>query len=87
MNKPSLMQGIHPPVSRGREFGREITNAACGGTSGSITSKAGDFPPSICLPSVSNMSGASGQGPNGMQKRLGDVPSSATAQQATKMVS
>ena len=45
-------------MSRGREFGREITNAACGSASGSMTTKAGEFPPSICLPSVSNMSGA-----------------------------
>jgi len=33
------------------------------------------------------MSGASGQGSAGIQKRIGDVPSSATAQQANKMVS
>ena len=86
MNKPSLMQqSIHPPVSRGREFGRE--SAACGGTSGSMTTKNADFPTSICLPSVSNMSSSSGQGSAGMQKRIGDVPSSATAQQASKMVS
>lgn len=66
MNKPSLMQGVHPPVSRGREFGREITNAACGGTSGSMTTKNGDFPTSICLPSVSNMSTSAGQGSAGI---------------------
>ena len=66
MNKPSLMQGNHPPMSRGREFGREITNAACGGTSGSMTTKAGDFPTSICLPSVSNMSGSGSQGSAGI---------------------
>jgi hypothetical protein len=59
MNKPSLMmgQGNHP--SRGREFGREITNGGACGSSGSMTGKAGDFPASICLPSVSNMSNPS----------------------------
>jgi hypothetical protein len=62
MNKPSLMmgQGNHPPPgSRGREFGREITNGGACGSSGSMTGKAGEFPASICLPSVSNMSNTS----------------------------
>ncbi len=68
--------------SRGREFGREITNAAAQSTNGNTKGLSGEFPPSISLPQVGNVSGTQGQ-----IKRLGEVPTSATAQQSSKMVS
>lgn len=76
--------GLHQPIgqSRGREFGREITNAAAQSTNGNTKGLSGEFPPAISLPQVGNMTGSQGQA-----KRLAEVPTSATAQQSSKMVS
>lgn len=58
----------------GREFGREITNANA--QTGSATGQKDLSLPSVALNNV-----------GGIQKKLGEIPASATAQNATKMVS
>ena len=58
----------------GREFGREITNANA--QTGSISGQK-----EISLPSVAT------NNIGGIQKKLGEIPASATAQNASKIVS